>query len=163
MTLSHDGTVQFSLANITARDAGVYNCTATNAVGHTETFTRVAVIADVIPDQSSIDGSFNIMSTSPDIPWVRSSRRQYKKLKKYIIASLFFRYSKEPLFVTKPLSTEAVEGDTVIIICEVVGDPKPEVIWLRDFLKVSKILRIHYIFDDLRLSKYKIDNNQWLN
>lgn len=45
-------------------------------------------------------------------------------------------YSKEPLFVTKPLSTEAVEGDTVIILCEVVGDPKPEVIWLRDFLKV---------------------------
>ncbi|KMR05376.1 myosin light chain smooth muscle [Lasius niger] len=113
MTLSHDGTVRFSLANITARDAGVYSCTATNAVGHTETSTRVAVIADAIPDQLSIDGSFNIMSaSSPDIP-----------------------YSKEPLFVTKPLSTEAVEGDTVIILCEVVGDPKPEVIWLRDFLK----------------------------
>lgn len=41
-----------------------------------------------------------------------------------------------PLFVTKPRSTEAVEGDTVIILCEVVGDPKPEVIWLRDWLKV---------------------------
>jgi len=48
-----------------------------------------------------------------------------------------FRYSKEPLFVTKPLSTEAIEGDTVIIFCEVVGDPKPEIIWLRDFLKVN--------------------------
>lgn len=69
MTLSHDGTVRFSLANITARDAGVYSCTATNAVGHTETSTRVAVIADAIPDQLSIDGSFNIMSaSSPDIP-----------------------------------------------------------------------------------------------
>ncbi|KAM0731548.1 Myosin light chain kinase, smooth muscle [Formica fusca] len=112
MTLSHDGTVQFSLPNITSRDAGVYSCTATNAVGHTETSTRVAVITDAVSDQSSIDGSFNIMSASPDIP-----------------------YSKEPLFVTKPLSTEAVEGDTVIIFCEVVGDPKPEVIWLRDFLK----------------------------
>ncbi|KAG8038190.1 hypothetical protein G9C98_006515 [Cotesia typhae] len=41
----------------------------------------------------------------------------------------------EPVFVTKPLSTEAFEGDTVIISCEVVGDPKPEVIWLRDFLR----------------------------
>lgn len=46
------------------------------------------------------------------------------------------RYSKEPLFVTKPLSTEAIEGDNVIISCEVVGDPKPEVMWLRDFLRV---------------------------
>lgn len=68
MTLSHDGTVQFSLPNITARDAGVYSCTATNAVGHTETSTRVAVITDAVSDQSSIDGSFNIMSASPDIP-----------------------------------------------------------------------------------------------
>jgi len=42
-----------------------------------------------------------------------------------------------PLFVTKPRSTEAVEGDTVIILCEVVGDPKPEVMWLRDWLKVG--------------------------
>ncbi|EFN64027.1 Myosin light chain kinase, smooth muscle [Camponotus floridanus] len=112
MTLSHDGTVQFSLANITARDAGVYSCTATNAVGHTETSTRIAVIEDDIPDQSFINEPSNVISVSPDIP-----------------------YSKEPLFVTKPLSTEAVEGDTVIILCEVVGDPKPEVIWLRDFLK----------------------------
>jgi len=48
-----------------------------------------------------------------------------------------FRYSKVPLFVTKPRSTEAVEGDTVIIHCEVVGDPKPEVMWLRDWLKVG--------------------------
>lgn len=45
-------------------------------------------------------------------------------------------YSKEPLFVKKPRSFEAFEGDTVIIDLEVVGDPKPDVIWLRDFLKV---------------------------
>lgn len=81
----------------------------------------------------------------------------------YIIAPLFLRYSKEPLFVTKPLSTEAVEGDTVIIFCEVVGDPKPEVIWLRDFLKVNEIFQIHCICDILRLSKYKIDINRRYN
>lgn len=46
-------------------------------------------------------------------------------------------YSKEPLFVVKPRSSEAYEGDNVIIFCEVVGDPKPEVVWLRDFLNVS--------------------------
>ncbi|KAL1131133.1 hypothetical protein AAG570_012370 [Ranatra chinensis] len=44
-------------------------------------------------------------------------------------------YCKAPLFVTKPRSSEAVEGETVVIMCEVVGDPKPEVIWLRDWLK----------------------------
>lgn len=42
--------------------------------------------------------------------------------------------------MTKPRSSEAVEGDTVIILCEVVGDPKPEVIWLRDWLRVSTFL-----------------------
>ncbi|XP_025160955.1 titin homolog isoform X2 [Harpegnathos saltator] len=113
MTLSHDGSIQFSLANITDRDAGIYSCTATNAVGHAETTARVAVVTATGHDQSSVDESSDIISATPaDIP-----------------------YSKEPLFVTKPLSTEAVEGDTVIILCEVVGDPKPEVIWLRDFLK----------------------------
>jgi len=40
------------------------------------------------------------------------------------------------MFLKKPRSTDAVEGDNVIIQCEVVGDPKPEVFWLRDFLKV---------------------------
>lgn len=51
----------------------------------------------------------------------------------------YCRYSKAPLFVTKPRSSEAYEGDTVVIICEVVGDPKPEVSWLRDWLKVGRI------------------------
>lgn len=39
--------------------------------------------------------------------------------------------------MVKPRSSEATEGDMVIIFCEVVGDPKPEVVWLRDFLNVS--------------------------
>ena len=43
------------------------------------------------------------------------------------------------MFITKPRSSEAYEGDTVIIMCEVIGDPKPEVIWLRDVLKVSNM------------------------
>ncbi|KAG7188123.1 hypothetical protein KM043_015968 [Ampulex compressa] len=111
MTLNHDGTAELSLANVTARDAGVYSCTATNEVGHAEIYTRVSVIGTEETD-SSIEGLPAMTVTSPNIP-----------------------YSKEPLFVTKPLSTEAVEGDTVIILCEVVGDPKPDVIWLRDFLK----------------------------
>lgn len=37
----------------------------------------------------------------------------------------------------KPRSSHAYEGDTVIIYCEVIGDPKPDVMWLRDFLKVN--------------------------
>jgi Immunoglobulin I-set domain len=41
------------------------------------------------------------------------------------------------MFVKKPRSSEAYEGDTVIIMCEVIADPKPEVVWLRDFLKVK--------------------------
>ncbi|KAF4519135.1 hypothetical protein B566_EDAN007408 [Ephemera danica] len=60
-------------------------------------------------------------------------------------------YSKEPRFVTKPRSSEAVEGDTVIILCEVIGDPKPEVWWLRDFLRQNKHHSISYLFDPVFL------------
>ncbi|XP_066996546.2 titin homolog isoform X2 [Anabrus simplex] len=107
MTLNHDGTVELALAGVTARDAGVYSCTATNEVGRCETSGRVSVLVTTpppVPKPPQVIG--------PDIP-----------------------YSKVPLFITKPRSTEAIEGDTVIIHCEVVGDPKPEVMWLRDWLK----------------------------
>lgn len=46
----------------------------------------------------------------------------------------------------KPRSSEAYEGDNVIIFCEVVGDPKPDVVWLRDFLNVSRDLQCIYIY-----------------
>ncbi|KAI4493465.1 hypothetical protein M0804_001641 [Polistes exclamans] len=117
MTLSHDGTVELSLAKVSSRDAGVYSCTAINEVGRAETSTRVNVIVE-----SDEPNDEQVQSLSEGLPTVT-------------IASPDVPYSKEPLFVTKPLSTEALEGDTVIILCEVVGDPKPEVIWLRDFLK----------------------------
>lgn len=48
------------------------------------------------------------------------------------------------MFVKKPRSSNAYEGDTVIIYCEVVGDPQPQVAWLRDFLKVGVILLCNY-------------------
>jgi hypothetical protein len=32
-----------------------------------------------------------------------------------------------PKFVRKPRSTEVVEGDSLVVVCEVIGDPKPEV------------------------------------
>ena len=50
MTLDHDGTVELALAGVTARDAGVYSCTATNEVGRAETSTRVNVqVTDTTP------------------------------------------------------------------------------------------------------------------
>jgi hypothetical protein len=61
---------------------------------------------------------------------------------------IFCRYSKEPKFLKKPRSTEALEGDNIVILCEVIGDPKPEVVWLRDFLKVRQYFtsaRIYYL------------------
>lgn len=37
------------------------------------------------------------------------------------------------------MAVDAFEGDDIVIRCQVIGDPKPDVIWLRDFLKVRKI------------------------
>ncbi|XP_053624068.1 titin homolog isoform X6 [Plodia interpunctella] len=108
MTLDRDGQIELALAFVTPRDAGVYTCTASNEVGKASTSGKVEVIAG----ESTREGKTPPMVISPDVP-----------------------YSKEPMFVRKPRSSEAHEGDTVIIQCEVVGDPKPDVYWLRDFLK----------------------------
>ncbi|XP_077302252.1 uncharacterized protein LOC143922796 [Arctopsyche grandis] len=111
MTLDHDGGVELALANVTIRDAGIYTCTATNEVGKCSTSTKV-----VVKEEDDTGATFGDRVPpsliSPDAP-----------------------YSKEPMFVKKPRSSDAMEGDTVIILCEVTGDPKPEVMWLRDFLK----------------------------
>ncbi|XP_064106001.1 myosin light chain kinase, smooth muscle-like isoform X3 [Macrobrachium nipponense] len=47
------------------------------------------------------------------------------------------KYSNEPIFVRKPRAIDAEEGDLVIIECEVMGEPKPTVTWLRDWLEPS--------------------------
>lgn len=64
------------------------------------------------------------------------------------------------MFVKKPRSSDACEGDTVIIHCEVIGDPKPEVVWLRDFLKVSNIFFDYHkrIFNNIYLIRLIIYN-----
>ncbi|CAG9781712.1 unnamed protein product [Diatraea saccharalis] len=111
MTLDRDGQIELALASLTARDAGVYSCTASNEVGRATTSGKVEVVANGATSRSDVIVSPPVL-LSPDVP-----------------------YSKEPMFVRKPRSSEAREGDTVIIQCEVVGDPKPDVYWLRDFLK----------------------------
>ncbi|XP_017019749.1 muscle M-line assembly protein unc-89 isoform X1 [Drosophila kikkawai] len=110
-TLDSNGYVELIIAEATLRDAGIYVCVASNVVGKVETICRVA-----------IEEELNKIATpqrSLDIPIIKTDD---------------LPYSKEPLFVVKPRSSEAYEGDNVIIFCEVVGDPKPEVVWLRDFL-----------------------------
>ncbi|XP_063987212.1 uncharacterized protein LOC135167689 isoform X2 [Diachasmimorpha longicaudata] len=111
MSLHCDGTVELTLAHISHKDAGTYCCIATNEVGRADSKTVVNVTAN----DDDVDNSHRLsMETgqSSSIP-----------------------YSKEPVFITKPLSTEAYEGDNIIILCQVIGDPKPDVFWLRDFLR----------------------------
>ncbi|XP_064551728.1 titin homolog isoform X6 [Drosophila montana] len=109
-TLDSTGYVELIIAEATPRDAGIYVCVASNVVGKVETICRVAIeeIESAATPQRALE-----------IPSIKTSDMPY---------------SKEPLFVVKPRSSEAYEGDNVIIFCEVVGDPKPDVVWLRDFL-----------------------------
>lgn len=107
-TLDDDGFVELLISNATFDDAGTYLCVATNAVGKAES------ACNVIIDNCDSNGVIIPSICEPNM-----------------------LYSKEPQFVKKPRSFEAYEGDTVIIDCEVIGDPKPDIVWLRDFLKVS--------------------------
>lgn len=61
----------------------------------------------------------------------------------------YFRQPSEPRFLRKPTSTEAFEGDTIIIGCEVTGEPKPEVYWLRDFLKVNILIFLKLLYKSI--------------
>lgn len=108
-TLDDDGFVELVITNATLDDAGAYKCIATNAVGKAESICRVNV------DNCDTNGMTIPSIAEPNMP-----------------------YSKEPMFVKKPRSFEAFEGDNVIIDCEVIGDPQPDIVWLRDFLKVYK-------------------------
>ncbi|KAI8127587.1 smooth muscle, Myosin light chain kinase [Lucilia cuprina] len=111
VSLDANGLVELIISETTIRDAGIYTCVASNAVGKQESMCRVCIEPLEEEDVSKqITRSVPAIFTN-DMP-----------------------YSKEPLFLVKPRSSEAYEGDTVIIFCEVVGDPKPDVVWLRDFL-----------------------------
>ncbi|XP_030081338.1 titin isoform X16 [Drosophila hydei] len=109
-TLDSTGYVELIIAEATPRDAGIYVCVASNVVGKVETICRVAIEENEAAATTQ---------RALDIPSIKTGDMPY---------------SKEPLFVVKPRSSEAYEGDNVIIFCEVVGDPKPDVVWLRDFL-----------------------------
>lgn len=67
MTLSHDGTVELTLVHATARDAGLYCCTATNDVGRVESVTKVNVLMsnnDITSSSQSTIGA----NEFPNIP-----------------------------------------------------------------------------------------------
>ncbi|KPJ09076.1 Muscle M-line assembly protein unc-89 [Papilio machaon] len=108
MTLDRDGQIELAVGSVTQRDAGVYTCTASNEVGKASTSGKVEVFGESDGERKQA------------IPTVICSDAPY---------------SREPTFIRKPRSSEAYEGDTIIIECEVTGDPKPDVFWLRDFLK----------------------------
>ncbi|XP_075167097.1 stretchin-Mlck isoform X1 [Haematobia irritans] len=113
-TLDATGFVELVITDARLHDSGIYTCVSSNAVGKTESMCRVCV--EPLEDMDAEQRKQEMMRAVPGI-WRTD-----------------LPYSKEPLFVVKPRSSEAYEGDTVIIFCEVVGDPKPEVVWLRDFL-----------------------------
>uniref|UniRef100_A0A8D8WY19 Myosin light chain kinase, smooth muscle n=1 Tax=Cacopsylla melanoneura TaxID=428564 RepID=A0A8D8WY19_9HEMI len=116
MTLDHDGNVDFTLVSVSAKEEGVYTCTASNEIGKVESHCTVTVQRET----SSGTGKTSDQTSSANIPKMSTTDSPY---------------SKEPRFIIKPTSTECVEGDTVEILCEVVGDPMPKVTWTRDWLK----------------------------
>jgi len=63
------------------------------------------------------------------------SRRMVPSIR--CVTLFLFRYSKKPKFVVKPKFQEVEEGREVIIDSEIVGDPLPDITWLRDGLKVG--------------------------
>lgn len=67
MTLDRDGQIELALAFVTARDAGVYTCTASNEVGRASTSGKVEIIKGE-GQQSSSKEYPPVMINAPDIP-----------------------------------------------------------------------------------------------
>ena len=70
-----------------------------------------------------------------------------------------FSECKAPRFIRKPRSTEVVEGDSLVIVCEVAGDPKPDVIWLRDWLNVSFKLNTFFMLTSYSTAALPANSN----
>ena len=51
-----------------------------------------------------------------------------------------------PRFVIKPRSVTVQEGDSLSVECQVIGQPKPDVVWLRDWLNVSTVIQSFLFF-----------------
>ena len=60
------------------------------------------------------------------------------------------------MFLRKPRTIDAEEGDMVVIECEVAGDPKPDVTWLRDWLKVSTNIKTNILVRKVNPSDIKL-------
>ncbi|ROT75124.1 putative titin-like, partial [Penaeus vannamei] len=106
--LDADGIATLTIRGADYTDGGIYTCTASNEMGHIESMCRVSVSCT----DSDLAAKKRLTSKLTH-PWL----------------------SKEPMFVRKPRAIEAEEGDLVIIECEVAGDPKPDVTWLKDWIK----------------------------
>ncbi|XP_046632684.1 titin homolog isoform X7 [Daphnia pulicaria] len=118
MRLESDGSVALVVSGVLARrHAGVYTCTVTNEMGQVSSSARVTVKPQRPSASSSADGAG--VATDHDA---------------IALGETTSSPAMAPKFVRKPRSTEVVEGDSLVVVCEVIGDPKPEVIWLRDWL-----------------------------
>lgn len=63
MNVDPEGRVELALAPVTLKDAGVYTCSATNAVGRAETTSQVSITGT--PYQSTTSGPTISSSSVP--------------------------------------------------------------------------------------------------
>lgn len=59
-----------------------------------------------------------------------------------------FKFSDGPVFKTRPKSIEADNGSTIVLTCDVTGNPTPDILW------------IHEPNDKVKLNKMGVN---WLN
>uniref|UniRef100_T1JHX9 Uncharacterized protein n=1 Tax=Strigamia maritima TaxID=126957 RepID=T1JHX9_STRMM len=114
---NHDGRCALTISDVRPEDSGTYVVTVSGDGG---SVASSSATLKVLAESS--------LNDSDDLE--RSTSRNYEEP----LNSGYSVHSLIPIFIKKPRSTGAVEGDAVELLCEVSGDPKPEVLWLRDGL-----------------------------
>lgn len=68
MTLDHDGRVELTIAQVSKRDAGTYNCVATNEVGRAESFASLKVLQKDEGEATTFENNVETVEVSKELP-----------------------------------------------------------------------------------------------
>ncbi|CAF0838305.1 unnamed protein product, partial [Adineta ricciae] len=125
--IAHDannGTITLRVTDSRPEDSGVYTVIAKNPQGYVETTAHVIVEESPGIDETSYvqPDAFKYLEKQP------VGARQPKRRESDTSTS-----QPRPAKITKtPMSSAVVEGETAQFTCQVDGNPKPKVAWLKD-------------------------------
>ncbi|CAF3985915.1 unnamed protein product, partial [Rotaria magnacalcarata] len=134
------GTITLRINDSRPEDSGTYTVVAKNPQGHVQTSAYIAVEQTPAIDETSYvqPDAFKYIEKQPTGP------RPFKGRQESDTSNL----QQKPAKILKtPMNTSILEGGTVQFSCQVEGNPKPKIAWLKDNKPLMAGKRFSTYFD----------------